>query len=153
VDQVVDRSAGLGQGGARQTCGVGQGDPHELTILREAKYRSGMVKRSSGLSEPTYYILAALLDGPLHGHGIIKLVLQLSEERVRLPVGTLYGALDRLAANGLIEVEREEVVDGRPRRYFRLTEEGTGLVTAEALRMQQAASVVTRTLRPGTAFQ
>jgi DNA-binding PadR family transcriptional regulator len=113
---------------------------------------TSMVKRSSGLSEPTYFILAALLDGPLHGHGIIKLVLQLSEDRVRLPVGTLYGALDRLAANGLVEVDREEVVDGRPRRYFRLTEEGTGLVTAEALRMQQAASVVTRALRPGTAL-
>lgn len=112
-----------------------------------------MATGSSAVSEPTYFILAALLDGPLHGHGIIKHVLALSENRIKLPVGTLYGALDRLAANGLIAVEREEVVDGRPRRYFRLTEEGSGLVAAEALRMQKAASVVTgRALRHGSAF-
>ncbi|GGK67943.1 PadR family transcriptional regulator [Planomonospora parontospora subsp. parontospora] len=112
-----------------------------------------MPKGSPAVSEPTYFILASLLDGPLHGHGIIKRTLSLSEERVRLPVGTLYGALDRLAAGGLITVDREETVDGRPRRYFRLTEQGTNLVSAEALRMQQAASVVTsRILRPGSAF-
>ncbi len=101
------------------------------------------------MSEPTYFILASLLDGPLHGHGIIKQTLELSEDRVRLPVGTLYGALDRLSANGLITVDREETVDGRPRRYFRLTDAGRGLVTAEALRMRQASQVVTRrVLRP-----
>ncbi|MEU6740635.1 hypothetical protein [Streptosporangium sandarakinum] len=50
-------------------------------------------------------------------------------------------------------MDREEVVDGRPRRYFRLTDHGTGVVSTEALRMQQAASVVTgRLLRPGSAF-
>ncbi|MBB5131442.1 DNA-binding PadR family transcriptional regulator [Thermocatellispora tengchongensis] len=111
-----------------------------------------MVKGSPAVSEPTYFILAALLDGPLHGHGIIKHVLGLSEGRVKLPVGTLYGALDRLAAKGLIAVEREEVVEGRPRRYFRLTDDGRALVTAEARRMQQAASVVTSRVLPGSAF-
>ncbi|GAA4223187.1 PadR family transcriptional regulator [Streptosporangium album] len=112
-----------------------------------------MAKGSPAVSEPTYFILASLLDGPLHGHGIIKQTLELSENRVRLPVGTLYGALDRLAAGGLISVDREEVVDGRPRRYFQLTDQGRHLVSAEALRMQQAASVVTsRILRPGSAF-
>ncbi|MFI7534537.1 PadR family transcriptional regulator [Streptosporangium sp. NPDC049376] len=59
-----------------------------------------MVKGSPVVSEPTYSILACLLDGPLHGHGVIKQTLELSENRVRLPVGTLYGALDRLTANG-----------------------------------------------------
>ncbi|RCG32840.1 PadR family transcriptional regulator [Sphaerisporangium album] len=102
-----------------------------------------MATGSSSVSEPTYFILAALLDGPLHGHGVIKRVLDLSEGRIKLPVGTLYGALDRLAANGLITVDHEEVVDGRPRRYFRLTDDGTGLVLAEARRMQHAASIVT----------
>lgn len=105
------------------------------------------------LSEPTYFILAALLDGPLHGHGIIKHVLELSGGRVKLPVGTLYGALDRLSAGGLIAVEREEVVDGRPRRYFRLTEEGGGALAAEAERMRQASAVVLgRAPRSGSAF-
>ncbi|MEV7966383.1 PadR family transcriptional regulator [Sphaerisporangium sp. NPDC088356] len=109
---------------------------------------SAMATGASSVSEPTYFILAALLDGPLHGHAIIKQVLTLSDDRIKLPVGTLYGALDRLSANGLIVVDREEAVDGRPRRYFRLTEQGGGLVSAEAQRMQRAGSVVTsRVLR------
>ncbi len=114
----------------------------------------GMARRSPpSISEPTYFILAALLDGPLHGHGIIKCTLRLSENRIKLPVGTLYGALDRLTANGLIEVDREETVDGRPRRYFRLTDEGRHVLSEEALRMRQAASVVmSRIADPGSAF-
>ncbi|WP_327089409.1 PadR family transcriptional regulator [Nonomuraea sp. NBC_01738] len=96
------------------------------------------------MSEQTYFVLAALLDGPLHGHAILKRVADLSQDRIILAVGTLYGALDRLAANGVIVVEKEEIVNGRKRRYFRITDDGRGLVEAEARRMQQAAAVVTR---------
>ncbi|MEV5411525.1 PadR family transcriptional regulator [Thermopolyspora sp. NPDC052614] len=111
-----------------------------------------MAKGKPVLSEPTYFILAALLDGPLHGHGIIKRVVDLSEGRVRLAVGTLYGALDRLAANNVITVDREEIVDGRQRRYFRITDDGRHMVIEEAGRMRQAASVVTGRLEAGGAF-
>lgn len=112
-----------------------------------------MVRRQRLVTEPTYFILAALLDGPLHGYGIIKRAAELSGGRVRLAVGTLYGALDRLSADGLITLDREEVVDGRPRRYYRITDDGTLVVTQEAERMRQAAEVVIRrgALRPGTA--
>jgi DNA-binding PadR family transcriptional regulator len=96
------------------------------------------------MSEPTYFILAALLDGPLHGYAIIKRAEEQSGGRVRLAVGTLYGALDRLAGNGSIAVDREEVVDGRPRRYFRITDDGARAVTEEARRMEQAARIVIR---------
>jgi DNA-binding PadR family transcriptional regulator len=102
-----------------------------------------MVKRSGVMSEPTYFVLAALLDGPVHGYGIIKRSQELSGGRIRLAVGTLYGALDRLAGDGLIVVDREETVQGRPRRYYRLTEDGRLAVTREALRLEQAARVVT----------
>ncbi|WP_285617434.1 PadR family transcriptional regulator [Actinoallomurus iriomotensis] len=98
------------------------------------------------MSEATYFILAALLDGPLHGYGIIKRAGEQSDGRVRPAVGTLYGALDRMAAGGLIAVDREEVVDGRPRRYFRVTDDGVAAVTKEAARMAAAASLVR--LRP-----
>lgn len=101
------------------------------------------------MSEPTYFILASLLDGPLHGYAIIKRAEEQSGGRVRLPVGTLYGALDRLAGNGLIAVDREEIVDGRPRRYFTITDDGVYAVTQEAKRMEQAARIVVRR-RPGT---
>ncbi len=113
---------------------------------------SGMAKGKPALSEPTYFILASLLNGPLHGHGIIKRVVDLSEGRIRLAVGTLYGALDRLAANNVITVDREEIVDGRQRRYFRITDDGRHLVIEEAARMRQAASVVAGQLGAGGAF-
>jgi PadR family transcriptional regulator, regulatory protein PadR len=57
-----------------------------------------------------------MLDGPIHGYGIIKRVEELSGRRVPLAAGTLYGALDRLAEEGLVDVERDEIVDGRARR-------------------------------------
>ena len=103
-----------------------------------------MVRASSSISEPSYFILAALLDGPLHGYGIIKQAATLSDGRVRLAAGTLYGALDRLAEQGLILADRQEVVEGRTRRYYRLTEHGARALQEEAARMQQAARVVTR---------
>ncbi|WP_131739262.1 PadR family transcriptional regulator [Actinomadura roseirufa] len=100
------------------------------------------------MSEPVYYLLAALLDGPSHGYGIIKRAGDLSGGRVRLAVGTLYGALDRLTGEGLIAVDREETVRGRPRRYYRLTEDGHAAVTREAARMERAARVVTARIAP-----
>jgi DNA-binding PadR family transcriptional regulator len=103
------------------------------------------------MREPTFYTLAALLDGPLHGYGIIKRVLVLSEQQLRLTAGTLYAALDRLAAAGLIDVEREEIVEGRARRYYRLTDEGRAALEAEAARMRRAARVVTLRTAPGGA--
>jgi PadR family transcriptional regulator, regulatory protein PadR len=101
-----------------------------------------MARNLSLMTEQTYFVMAALLDEALHGHAIIKRVVDLSEGRVTLAVGTLYGALDRLAETGLIAVDREEVVSGRPRRYFRITDDGRRAVVDAATRMQQAASVV-----------
>ena len=60
------------------------------------------------ISEPSYFILAALLDGPLHGYGIIKKTAKLSDGRVRLAAGTLYGALDRLAEQGLVLADHQD---------------------------------------------
>jgi DNA-binding PadR family transcriptional regulator len=96
------------------------------------------------MREPTFYILAAMLDGPIHGYGIIKRVQELSGRRVRLAAGTLYGALDRLAEEGVVDVEREEIVGGRARRYYRLTGGGREALRAEAARMESAAGLVLR---------
>jgi PadR family transcriptional regulator, regulatory protein PadR len=95
------------------------------------------------IREPTYYALAALMDGPLHGYAIIKRAEELSHGRVRMAAGTLYAALDRLSAEGLLHVVDEEVVNGRARRYYDLTDAGAAALRAEADRMAQAARVVT----------
>ena len=94
------------------------------------------------MREPTYFILTALLDGPLHGYGIIKRAETLSGGRIKLAAGTLYGALDRLVESGEVVVDREEHVSGRRRRYYRITELGEGAVAAEVSRMKAAIAAV-----------
>lgn len=76
------------------------------------------------LREPTFLILAAVAPVPLHGYGIIQTVSELSEGRVRLRAGTLYAALDRLVDDGSLAADHEEVVEGRLRRYYRITDDG-----------------------------
>src|SRR6201996_8021051 len=99
--------------------------------------------RSSAMREPTYFVLASLLRGPLHGYAIIKRAEDLSGGRVPLSTGTLYTALDRLTADGHVELVREETVAGWIRRSYGLTEAGAATLRAEAQRMAQAAAVVT----------
>lgn len=101
------------------------------------------------LQEPTFLILTALAEGPQHGYGIMIDVERMSSGRVRLRPGTLYTALDRVTAEGLVAADREEVVDGRLRRYYRLTPRGGERLAAEAERLQQNASIATRRLARG----
>ena len=97
------------------------------------------------MQEATFLILTALAAGSQHGYGIVTDVRELSGGRVRLRAGTLYTALDRLRADELIAVDREEVVDSRLRRYYRLTPGGSQLLAAEAARLQaNAAAALSR---------
>ena len=57
-----------------------------------------------------------------------------------LRAGTLYAALDRLRADDLVEVDHEEIVEGRLRRYHRLSDEGSRQLAAEAARLQANAT-------------
>src|SRR5690348_14807423 len=98
--------------------------------------------RPSAMREPTYFVLASLLDGPLHGYGIIKRAEELSGGRVRLAAGTLYGALDRLASEGLVSETGRERVEGRERRYYALTDQGRSVLADEAERMAAASRAV-----------
>lgn len=102
------------------------------------------------MRRPSFLILSALASGPLHGYAVIKEVARLSDDQVHLAAGTLYAALDRLSAEGLVAVDREETVDGRPRRYYRLTQPGAAALAAEAARMSRDARLAARRLR-GTA--
>jgi PadR family transcriptional regulator, regulatory protein PadR len=95
------------------------------------------------MREPTYFVLAALLAGPLHGYAIIKRAEELSNGRVRLATGTLYTALDRLTAEGYVRLVSEELVTGRVRRSYGLTDAGSAALRAEAQRMADVARLVT----------
>ncbi|HEY2792862.1 MAG TPA: PadR family transcriptional regulator [Micromonosporaceae bacterium] len=96
------------------------------------------------MREPTYHVLAALLDGPLHGYAILKRADENSNGRLRLSTGTLYTALDRLTNEGYVELVSEEIVNGRARRTYGLTADGATALRAEAGRMAAAAALVTR---------
>ena len=105
------------------------------------------------LREPTFLVLTALAAGPQHGYGVIEDVQRISEGRVRLQAGTLYAVLDRLRTEGLVEVEREEVVASRLRRYYRLTGPGARVLAAEAERLRRNVKAATVRLRKlGLAF-
>lgn len=99
------------------------------------------------LTEPAFFVLTALVDGPRHGYGIVGAVADLSSGRVRMKVGTLYGVLDRLVDEDLVEFDREEVQQGRLRRYFRLTDSGRGRLEEEARRQAANADAALRRLR------
>ena len=94
------------------------------------------------MREPTFFILAALQDEPLHGYAIVKRAQELSGGRVRLTTGTLYAALDRLTGEEMVRVAEETVVNGRARRSYELTQRGMSALHAEAERMAAAATVV-----------
>lgn len=97
------------------------------------------------MQEATFLILTALAAGSQHGYGIIADVLAISGGSVRLRASTLYSALDRLRIDGLIDVDREEVVDSRLRRYYQLTPEGQRQLAIEADRVRSnAAAALTR---------
>ncbi|MGX6606519.1 PadR family transcriptional regulator [Micromonosporaceae bacterium Da 78-11] len=113
------------------------------------------------MQEPTFLILTALAAQPLHGYGVIQSVTTLSDGDVNLRAGTLYGALDRLTEQGLIEIDREEAVDGRLRRYYRLSDSGAGALSAQVDRLRRNAAAAEAQLRhrptgeilPGLTFE
>jgi len=99
------------------------------------------------MTEPTFFVLTALVGEPRHGYGVVGEVTALSGGRVQLKIGSLYGILDRLVTEGLVELDREESHHGRLRRYYRITSGGLGAVRTETARMTANARAADRRLR------
>ena len=94
------------------------------------------------LSEAVFFILLSLLPGPKHGYAIMKDVEALSDSRVNLSTGTLYGALKRLLEGGWVKrVEEEQDNTGRERKAYSLTQLGKGILEAETARMQNLVTM------------
>lgn len=89
---------------------------------------------TTALTEAVFYILLSL-DTPLHGYGIMQNAEALSNGRVRLAAGTLYGALGTLVEKGWIE-EVPASGSGRKREY-RITAAGRSAVEAELARLRE----------------
>jgi DNA-binding PadR family transcriptional regulator len=91
------------------------------------------------LSQSVFHILLALADGEKHGYGIMLEIEQRTEGQVKLGPGTLYGAIKRLLAQGLIEEAGDFAdadLDDERRRYYRITDFGMRVTHAEAQRLE-----------------
>ena len=87
------------------------------------------------LTEPVLLILLSLAGQPRHGYSILKDVEQMSDGRVVLSTGTLYGALRRLLEEEWIE-RIEEQDSSRGRQAYRLTARGRRNLQLEVGRMK-----------------
>ena len=97
------------------------------------------------LTPTVFAILLALADGEKHGYAIMKEAALPAGGGISLGPGTLYGTLDRLIRDAL--VEETGLTDDARRRYYRLTNLGHRVLAAETSRL--AASL--RTARSRTA--
>jgi len=96
------------------------------------------------LTPAILHILLALADGERHGYAIMQEVARLTEGRVRLGPGTLYGSIKRMLAAGLVEEMDERPdpsLDDERRRYYRVTPRGRQAVAAEVDRLNALVRV------------
>jgi DNA-binding PadR family transcriptional regulator len=107
-----------------------------------------MKSREKPLPSASLHIVLALLDGELHGYGLMGRVTDLSDGAVRMGPGTLYGTLNRLVDDGLIEetTDRVERHDGERRRYYQLTSSGRTVALNELTRLQGLVHRIARHL-------
>jgi len=105
------------------------------------------------LTEATFLILLSLAPGARHGYGIMKDVQDLSDGRINLSTGTLYGALKRLLEQEwIVRLENSSSSDaGKPRKEYELTELGRRVLRAEQDRLEALARAGRMRLQGGEA--
>jgi transcriptional regulator len=87
-------------------------------------------------------ILEALIDEPRHGYRIAQRIKERSEGVLDFKEGTLYPALHKLESEGVVE-SYEGVENGRPRRYYRITESGRGMLAKDRAEWRELSRAVT----------
>ena len=90
------------------------------------------------LPSASLHIVLALLGGELHGYALMRRVAELSDGAVRMGPGTLYGTLNRLVADGLIEETTDRIPreENERRRYYQLSASGRAIAVDELVRLQ-----------------
>jgi DNA-binding PadR family transcriptional regulator len=92
------------------------------------------------LTPAVFHILLSLADGEKHGYAIMQTVEDMSDGRVKMGPGTLYGSIKRMQKNNLI-VETDQrpdpQLDDERRRYYKLTDFGQRVATLEAYRLHK----------------
>ena len=93
-------------------------------------------------------ILRTLLLGSTHGHSIAKHIQRTSEDLLQVETGSLYPALHRLEAKGLIAASWELSDKGKRAKYYRLTASGRKQLTAEESKWQAFSHAISLILKP-----
>jgi len=96
------------------------------------------------LTPAVFHIILALADKERHGYAIMQEIASNTQGKVRMGPGTLYGSIKRMIAANLIEESDERPdpdLDDARRRYYRLTELGRRVATAEAERLSELVRV------------
>lgn len=88
----------------------------------------------SALTETVYYILLSLFE-PMHGYGIMQKIKELSDGRINMGAGTLYGAINTLLEKGWI-IPIASGIDSRKKEY-KITEVGKQIIKGEILRLEE----------------
>ncbi len=94
-----------------------------------------MENKNQPLTEALFYILLAARK-PVHGYGIIQEVAQMTNGRVTLGPGTLYGAINSLLDKGWIVLYSAEEGSRRKKEYL-ITDEGRAVFQAELIRLRE----------------
>ncbi|WP_424445596.1 PadR family transcriptional regulator [Microbacterium sp. CH-015] len=101
----------------------------------------------STLGDTSFWILTSLAGGRKHGYAILRDVAQAAG--VAPKATTLYASLERLEQQGLIRADGDEIVDGRARRYFVVTDTGRDGLDARAAEFEERARAARAALMRG----
>jgi PadR family transcriptional regulator PadR len=93
-------------------------------------------------------VLRTLQWGPQHGHGVGQAIRQNSADLLLIERGSLYPALHRLEARGLIASEWKASEQNRRAKYYRLTVAGREQLVAEQSKWKLLVKAITRVMRP-----
>jgi DNA-binding PadR family transcriptional regulator len=92
------------------------------------------------LALPVFHMLLALSEGERHGYALKREILHRTGGKLNLAAGALYGSINKMLDQGLIEESEERPdshLDDERRRYYRITPLGRRVAQAEAVRLQQ----------------
>ena len=106
-----------------------------LNISANDILRGDRMEKHIVLTESMYYILLSVLN-PNHGYGIIQKTLEMTEERVEIGAGTLYGAINTLLDKGWIELYSEDKSSRKKKQYI-ITSEGRRILEQEISRLEE----------------
>lgn len=91
-----------------------------------------MLKKYIPMSETAFYILLSLTE-PRHGYGIVKHVEDITNSRIRLGSGTVYGTLTKMQKDGIITVYADE----DRKTVYEITSLGNTVMKTEIQRLKE----------------